>query len=648
MIDKVSFEIAAFALALFSFLYCLIAKHRQYIPPKGIKAKLTNQHFLFLTMLVNCMICCISSVSGAYLELLAKEQLLPLMYAFHVLYFFFHASLSLSFCLYIMSVSGVNLNKNPVLGTIFFIPYIVSALLVFTNPVTSWAFYMSEDLVYHRGSLVYLLYGLGVFYLIMGIFFFFKNRKAITKVDAIAVLVFLILAFFGLIIQAVRSQLVVEFFFEGLACLTLMIVIEEKSGHIDPVTNLFNRVAFSEMNRRLIVTKQNYDLVIIKLVKLDEVARGFAVRTTNALFRELSSFLVNEARVPEVYTYRRDEYAVIFKDQKDKDIANKFISKVMERFKDNWLIDTVNIHFDALAMILKVPEDISNFVELEDIMVCNYQQNKTGSYIISKEEVADIKKTKLYEEALKKAIDEHQLKVMFQPIWSTKEKKVTCAEALLRVKEGPLSNVSPEIYIPIAEACGLIKDIGYFVLEETLKFLTDARINNSNIEYVELNLSPFQFMFSDLVDNFEALRKKYNVPASKVNLEITESSGALDREEVKAALIRFKELGYTLSLDDFGTGYSNLARMIKYKFDNIKIDKSILYDFVENGENEEKLKGVMSFVKTLNSNIIQEGVETKEQFDTAVSSGADYIQGFYFSRAIDVDAFFDYVKQEAK
>ena len=645
MLDKVSFEIATFLICALSFVYCLVAKHRQYIPPKGFRAKLGNQHFLFLVMLLTCMVSCLSSVSGAYLELISKKELLPLMYSFHVIYFIFHATLSLSFCLYIISVTSTSLYKNKLLTILFFLPYILSVLMVLTNPLTRWSFYMSDELIYHRGSLIFVLYGFGIFYIAMGIFFFFKNMKAITKTDSIAVLVFILIATVGLVVQAVRSSLVIELFSEALACLVLMMVLEEKSGHIDPVTNLYNRVAFADINRKLIVMKEDYSLVVIKLVKLDEVMKGFSIRSTNTLLMNIASFLVSESRVNEIYSYRRDQLCVVFKEN-NQERVQKFAESVVNRFNNEWSFDSIKIRVDSMVFVVNMPKDMTDFIELEDFMLSNYQKKHAGSYIVSHEELMELKNAKVYEDSLRKALKNKELKLVYQPIWSVKEKKTICLEALLRINGNPLDHISPEIYIPIAESCGIIKEIGLFVFEEVLKFLNDPRIKNTSIEYVELNLSVYQFLFSDLVESFEKLRNKYGVPAKMINLEITETAGSLERPEVETALKQFKDLGYTLSLDDFGTGYSNLVRMLTYKFDNIKIDKSILYNLSKEDDYSGKLKNIMSLAKGLDSHVIQEGVETKEQLDIAISSGADYIQGFYFSKAIDKDDFFTYLKNE--
>ena len=133
-----------------------------------------------------------------------------------------------------------------------------------------------------------------------------------------------------------------------------------------------------------------------------------------------------------------------------------------------------------------------------------------------------------------------------------------------------------------------------------------------------------------------------------ISFEITESSGAAERAEIQQTVARLRELGYTFSLDDFGTGYSNFVRMFKSEFENIKIDKSILWDLASEQKEVDVLRNLMLFIKNQGAAIVQEGVETKEQLDLVESCGCDYVQGFYFSPAIAPDEFFEYVAKEGK
>ena len=638
-----NFEIPAFTLSLLCFIYCITAKRRQYVLPKTFKAKLTNQHTTFLLVLLTNMLSSVSSVVGVYLTKCSFDGVEIWQYLFHAFYFIFHSTLSISFTLYIMNVIGVNSNWKKRHYIIFLIPYVISEVLILTNSFTNWAFYIDENYVYHRGKLMILLYSCGIIYVLLGFVFFIKKAKAISKVDNIAVALFIVIATLGIVGQAIWSQYLVELFAESLACLVIMIVLEEKSGHIDLTTGLLNRIAFIDTNRKLLSSKQEYNIIFINIHELDKFLKRFGGREADAFLINVSSFLTKEAGVLDLYTYKRESFAIIYKD-KTYDETLIIANKIIERFNQEWNVFSLQIKVDAVATILNVPNDLNNLVDIENILSSNFEKKKSGSYFILKDEILEINKQGLYEAALKKAIKENKLLLYYQPIWSVKDKKTVSAEALLRVDLDELKYISPEIYIPIAEKTGLIKDIGLFVFEEVCKFLNDERIKNSNIKYVELNLSVYQFMFNDLFEEFEKIRAKYNISSNLINLEITETTASLDENVVSDTLKKLLNVGYSLSLDDFGTGYSNFVRMIGSHYKIVKIDKSILWSEIK--KETETLKNLMTFVKNLGYQIVQEGVEDDEQLKYSIDAGCDFIQGYYFSKPVSKEEFINYLINE--
>ena len=642
-----SFEISAFLLSLLCFAYCLTAKRRQYIPPKGIQNRVFDQHFQFLMMLAMNMFSSISSVIGVYLAGINADGITFWQYFFHALYFIFHTTLSLAFGLYIMSVTGANLKKYKVLYVLFFIPYFIAEILILTNQWTGWCFYMDPSLGYKRGPLMVLLYALGGFYVVVGFVSFFKRVKTITRGDSIAVGVFIIIASLGIIVQAVKSDLLVELFSESLACLVIMMVLEEKAGHIDPATGLLNRFAFSDKMKRQLANDQSFDLVMIKVLGINGLVKRFNERTADAFLMQFASFLSRNDGEGVSYSYRRGEFMVIFKNPHDA--ASAFARHVVERFDSIWKLGRNDIYMDVTAAVINIPNDIESYDEFEDLMAAfeAYQKEQKKPYLIPQSEIHTMVQTRYYESELRKAVANKELEIYLQPIYDLKRQRTKSAEALLRIPVEPFNHVSPEIYIPIAEKSGLIQDIGLFVFEEVCRIMADPIINVLGIQYIELNLSTYQFLNANLVEEFEAIRKKYNVLSSKLNLEITETGGALNKDEILSALNRFKELGYTLSLDDFGTGYSNFVRMVRCKFENIKIDKSILWDIAKEENGYETLKSLTDFIKLQGSAIIQEGVESADQLDLVKQCGCDYVQGFYFSRALPVGDFYAYLEQEA-
>ncbi|MBR1847206.1 MAG: EAL domain-containing protein [Bacilli bacterium] len=643
----ISFEIAAFLLSLFCFLYCLIAKRKQYIPPKGVSNRVNDQHFQFLMMLLSIAVSSIVSVTGVFLTTLTGDAVLTFWkYFFHALYFIFHTTLSLAFGLYIVSVTGTDIKKNKILYLLFFLPYTIAEALILTNQWTNWCFFMDENSIYHRGVLMPLLYGLAAFYIVMGFIFFIRNMKAITRDDSIAVGVFIIIATIGIIVQAVRSDILVELFAEALACLVIMMVLEEKAGHVDQMTGLLNRFAFSENVRRMLASKSPFTIVAIQALGISSLIKRFNERSADQFLLQFATYLSLNSGEGTAYSYRRGEFLVLFKN--DGKSPTDFASKVISRFDSPWRIGRVDVSMSVMAALVHSPEDIRDYDELEDFLAsfAGYRKNQEGSYLVPDKDVKTMIQSRAYEDELQKVVKKKQLEVYFQPIYSLNEHRTVSAEALLRINVHPFTEVSPELYIPIAERTGLIYDIGLFVFEEVCKFLAAERTKATPIRYVELNLSVYQFLEPRLVDDFEKIRRRYGIDAGAINLEITETGGALDKNEVLATLKRFIEIGYTLSLDDFGTGYSNFVRMVRCQFENIKIDKSILWDLGEEKGGKQTLQSLASFIKLQGSRIVQEGVETKQQYDLVESCGADYIQGFYFSKPLTKEGFYDYLDRE--
>ncbi len=643
---EINFEMPAFLLSALCLAYSLTAKRKQYVLPKGFKAKLTSQHFAFLLMLLTNILSSISSVVGVYLTFATFEHVAFWQYLFHAFYFFFHATLSVSFTLYIMNVTGTTIKWKPHVYVLFFLPYIISEIIILTNPATSLAFYIDENLIYHRGDLMLLLYGIGGLYVVLGFVFFIKNKKAISKSDSLAVGTFIVVAAIGIIIQAVKSSYLVELFAEALACLIIMIVLEEKSGRIEPITGLLNRVAFSDINKKLLGTKQRYVMVFIKLAEMEKITKTFNGHEADGFLISVANFLSHQAGYNDVYCYNKEDFAVIFKDGSYQEYE-AFNQKVLERFNQDWEAGSLRIRADVTTVAVRVPEDIKTWEEVENLVSLGYTKVRPGSYSVPFEEIVDMMKSSSYESALRNAILENKLLVKYQPIWSAKEGRTVSAEALLRVDCDELRNLSPEAYIHVAEKTGLIRDIGFFVLEDVCRFLSEERIKNSGIQYVELNLSVYQFMNDDLVDQFEEIRKKYQIDSSQINLEITETAMTFEGYNVAETLDRFRELGYSLSLDDFGTGYSNLVRTITTDFKNIKIDKSILWNVSKNASDLKMLESLMKFIESMGSDIVQEGVETEEELDLAIRCGCDYIQGYYFSKPLKKPDFLAYLEDES-
>ena len=243
-----------------------------------------------------------------------------------------------------------------------------------------------------------------------------------------------------------------------------------------------------------------------------------------------------------------------------------------------------------------------------------------------------------------RALANHYFSVFYQPIYDTKTGKFSSAEALLRLRDPKYGYISPQLFIPLAEKSGAIHAIGSFVLEEVVKFIASDDFKQLGVDYIEINLSVMQCLRSNLADEIIDLTRKYKVPPSKINLEITETASGYSQSKLNTNITKLTENGFTVSLDDFGTGYSNLMRIAQLPLNIVKLDRAFVL-MEESGGNHIIIKNLIRMLKDMNLRVLVEGIETEEMVESFTQMGVDEIQGFYYSRPLTKSAYLRFLKE---
>lgn len=234
---------------------------------------------------------------------------------------------------------------------------------------------------------------------------------------------------------------------------------------------------------------------------------------------------------------------------------------------------------------------------------------------------------------LPEAIENDALHLVYQPLHDARTGAVKGFEALARWEHPTLGNISPATFIPIAEESGQMIPLGNWVLDRALRDFIDTDMLAADIS-LSVNISPLQLTHAGFIDYLEEIRRKYRVPAGRINLEITESTFMDDPVFFVSIIDRARELGFRISLDDFGTGFSSLSCLTQFPIDHVKIDRSLIAR-IPGDEDADKLFGCIIYMcATLKLPVTVEGVETAEQLEAVRRHGAERIQGFYFSPGI--------------
>jgi diguanylate cyclase (GGDEF)-like protein len=242
------------------------------------------------------------------------------------------------------------------------------------------------------------------------------------------------------------------------------------------------------------------------------------------------------------------------------------------------------------------------------------------------------------ERNLQNALNKQEFEVYFQPKVDVLTGKPIGAEALLRWNNETLGLISPDEFIPIAEANGHISLIGVWVLQQVLPVLQKFQ----DIQ-IAINASSLQFKNSLLYEEIERLIQQGQLDAKRLEVEITEGLLLEDSDSVKNQMQNLSDLGIELSVDDFGTGYSSLSYLKHCPVTTIKIDRSFIMETPENAENCALVNAIIVMAQALNFKVIAGGVETLEQWDFLREQQCDIAQGYYFAKPMPLKEFEDYL-----
>ncbi|MCV6609477.1 MAG: EAL domain-containing protein [Amphritea sp.] len=249
------------------------------------------------------------------------------------------------------------------------------------------------------------------------------------------------------------------------------------------------------------------------------------------------------------------------------------------------------------------------------------------------------------EKALVQAIEKEEFEVYYQPQIAAGSGQVVGVEALLRWHSPQLGWVSPEVFIPIAEHVGLIRVIGYWVLEKACQQIQQWRDEGLPPVRLAVNVSPLQFTDPDLETGIARIISNIGIDPEHIELEITEGSLMWDMENAVEVMRRIKHNGLDLAIDDFGTGYSSLSNLRHFPLDRLKIDRSFTCEIGQNTDTTEITLTIMAMAKRLGLRIIAEGVETTEQVSFLREHGCDEFQGFLYSRPLPAEQLAELLRQ---
>ncbi|HQR55835.1 MAG TPA: EAL domain-containing protein [Burkholderiaceae bacterium] len=422
----------------------------------------------------------------------------------------------------------------------------------------------------------------------------------------------------------------------------------ERLATVDALTQLSNRQTFDERAGRVLATSyaegKRCALLFIDLDNFRLLNNGYGHRVGDEMLAIVASRMREVVGEPHLLGRRGgDELVALLVDLQRPDAAVEAARKLIDSIAVPARILGMEISVTASVGISFFPQDgidLDSLLNAADAAMYQAKDSGRRTYAFYTQTVARRVDLRLrLEQRLRKAVESRDFKLFFQPLVSLADGKMVGAEALIRWRDAELGDISPAEFIPIAEESGLIVGLGDWVLREACRVRQEWRHLQLDIPPVSINMSGVQLRQLGCVEGLLDVLTAYDVPASDIEVEVTET-GLLDTSAVsRENLVRMRNAGVKLALDDFGVGFSSLAHLRDLPIHRLKIDRSFTVECMRDARTLTIVKAVIEMARSLGISVTAEGIETQAQQTWMQHLGCDAAQGYLFARPMPADDF---------
>ena len=436
-------------------------------------------------------------------------------------------------------------------------------------------------------------------------------------------------------------------------------VVDKKlsESHLyDPLTGMPNRQKFrsslSTAMQAATAQQHQLGLLVINLDGFKQVNQSYSMDAADEMVRTMGRRLSRCIRKTDhIARMGGDEFALIIDDCRSEDAVGLVAQKVVDALGAPYMIEGVPLIVSCSVGIAMYPEsgDSVDALLKHANMAMQEAKAQRGSqyYFFNKQTQVAAQQRVNLERDLRHALRTNQFELYYQPRVELGTGETVGMESLIRWRHPDRGFISPADFIPVAEECGLIVPIGYWVIQQACKDMKYFDETGKENLQVAVNLSFKQLQDSMFVETAARIIKDSGIDAHRLEFELTETAIMSNYQQTYEGMMALSQLGITFSLDDFGTGFSSFAHIQRLPISALKIDRSFVRNVTDDFGDAEIVKAMINLAQSLNLKVIAEGVETLEQIQFLWHNNCEQVQGFYFSPAVSVSDFNMIVDQRA-
>ena len=428
-----------------------------------------------------------------------------------------------------------------------------------------------------------------------------------------------------------------------------------RQAHFDQLTGLPNRQLLKDRltqylsNARL--DNQSGALLFLDLDRFKEINDVFGHSVGDGVLMQASKRIVSEVRERDtVARLGGDEFVIVLPNIRNDSIVRGTAERLLNRLSEAFTVAGTDHYLSASMGIATFPDDgatVETLLKNADAAMYRAKEAGRGRFeFFSKRLNAESRRKIGIERDLRAAFQDGNLDVHYQPQFDITTGNIAGAEALLRWTHADQGSISPAEFIPLAEDSELIVDIGSWVIEKACEDLCAIIDRGLHPGPVSINVSGRQLADVNFSKAVMGPIRRFGIHPGYIQLEITETTVAQNRDRAVAILKSLREEGVRVAIDDFGTGYSSLSYLQQMPFDVIKIDKSFIDRIGSSVTSDNICRTIIKMAEQLGKKSIAEGVEDQEQLNFLRTNGCDFVQGYFYSKALPNEEFLAFVEKQ--
>lgn len=429
--------------------------------------------------------------------------------------------------------------------------------------------------------------------------------------------------------------------------------LEKRSLH-DSLTEVCNRFAYIERMKALLEVTENkmmpiqHAILFMDLDRFKQVNDMLGHAIGDQLLIEVSKRVKALVKNKDILArFGGDEFVITLANIQHPREAAKFAEQVLRVFEAPIKVHDQDVYISTSMGISIYPADGTTTEQLlnrADRAMSFSKDNGRNCYSFYFDELeTDSNRVLTLDSELRKAIENREFTLAYQPKISTEKNEIVGIEALVRWNSEKLGFVSPAEFIEHAEESGLIIPLSELIFElacEGYHQLVSAGYPNVPIA---VNVSSIHFQQQSFLDSVQTILERNNTSAQSFEIEVTERTVMNSAQETVSKLVKLRQLGFKLSIDDFGTGYSSLSYLVRFPLDVLKIDRSFIQHICSLDDKQAIVDAIIQMAHRLKMKVVAEGVETSQQVELLKSMGCDYIQGYYYSKPLPMEELIDFI-----